>query len=141
VAGQNAGAQRASAFVAQSDAYFRQGNVLGSRHLQQMQGIQESAYHSFANGVARGEASYLNGVNNRVFTGLDVRSDVFAQAAYDSSIWSQGRQNAQDFSDDPYVVSTIGALQTVEGAVLTGTGITLSATGLRSLYRHIWTLP
>lgn len=54
---------------------------------------------SFASGVARGEASYINGMNNRVFTGLDVRSDVLAQAAYDNSIWSQGKQNAQDFSD------------------------------------------
>jgi hypothetical protein len=73
---QNAGAQRASNFVSQSDAYFRQGNVMASRHLQQMQGIQETISNSFANGQARGEASYLNGVNNRAPIGVDILEGV-----------------------------------------------------------------
>lgn len=101
VANQNAGAQRASNFVSQSDAYFRQGNVMASRHLQEMQGLQETISNSFAAGQARGEASYINGVNNRTFTGLDVRSaqDWDAAIAFENAAWADGKARAQVFGD------------------------------------------
>lgn len=101
VAKQNAGAQRVSNFVAQSDAYFRQGNVMASRHLQQMQGIQETISNSFAAGQARGEASYLNGVSNRVseqisysFGGNDLLGIPSAYSGgSDFALFADSRQN------------------------------------------------
>ena len=71
VASQNAGAQRASSYVARSGALNLQGNILGSRHLQQMQGIYANANNAFMSGVARGEAMYAAGVRNREQIGVD----------------------------------------------------------------------
>ncbi|UAA37569.1 hypothetical protein KIH87_12705 [Paraneptunicella aestuarii] len=97
-ANQNASAQRASDFVSQSAAYRHHGNILASQSLQARQAAAERIQQSFDAGVARGENSYLAGVNNRPVSGLsstEIAVSVYAQASYERSVWADGIARGQ----------------------------------------------
>lgn len=105
VANQNASAQRASDFVARSEALNLQGNILASQSLHARQASAERIQQSFDAGRIRGEASYLNGVANRSYTGVDAKTLVQQQTAG----YLEFRQNQQAKFDQFY-----GDLNTVE---------------------------
>ncbi|MCW8108273.1 hypothetical protein OPS25_07175 [Alteromonas ponticola] len=102
-ANQDASAQRASDFVSQSVAYRYHGNILASQSLQARQAAAEPIQQSFDAGLARGEASYPAGVNNRQVSGLsssEIAGSVYAQAGYERSIWADGIASGQSLSTD-----------------------------------------
>jgi hypothetical protein len=91
---------------------------------------------AFARGVVRGEQAYQRGYQERMANSGRIDFDLSKALASDNAMWGRGRQNAANFNrvmNNPYVVGTIGALQTLEGAVLTATGAAMSATGWGAL--------
>ena len=91
---------------------------------------------AFARGMVRGEQAYQRGYQERMANSGRIDFDLSKALAADNAMWGRGRQNAANFNrvmNNPYVVGTIGALQTLEGAVLTATGAAMSATGWGAL--------
>jgi hypothetical protein len=109
---------------------------LGMQYASSRLVAKQASDTAFARGVARGEQAYQKGYQERMANSGRIDFDLSKALAADNAMWGRGRQNAANFNrvmNNPYVVGTIGALQTLEGAVLTATGAAMSATGWGAL--------
>jgi hypothetical protein len=109
---------------------------LGMQYASSRLVAKQASDAAFARGVTRGEQAYQKGYQERMANSGRIDFDLSKALAADNAMWGRGRQNAANFNrvmNNPYVVGTIGALQTLEGAVLTATGAAMSATGWGAL--------